>query len=164
MLYYRVTSNYLPDADYSEYLVDQLQDIADVCSTSLPDITLRALPTYDPIPTTTRSPTSASPIATCLGQTIGSASAPAGCDAISTTYGVTTGDVQSATNSDTCTLSSPICLPMGCGLVQTKSGDTCDSLAQSVPGNATAVQFLNWNPNILGLCDSVTPGQYVCTR
>lgn len=164
MLYYRVTSNYLPDADYSEYLVDQLQDIADVCSTSIPDVTLRELPTYDTIPTVTSSPTSAAPVATCSGQIISSASAPVGCDAISTKYGVTTGNIQSATNNDSCTFSSSICLPLGCGLIQTKSGDTCDSLAQSVPGNATTVQFLNWNPNILGLCDSVTPGQFVCTR
>jgi hypothetical protein len=164
MLYYRVTSNYLPDADYSEYLVDQLQDIADVCSTSIPDITLRALPTYDPIPTTTFSTTSAAPAATCPGQTISSASAPVGCDAISTKYGVSTGDIQSATNSDSCTFSSSICLPLGCGLTKTKTGDTCDALAQSVPGNATTVQFLNWNPNVLGLCDNLTAGQYVCTR
>jgi hypothetical protein len=67
MLYSRVISNYLPDADYSEYLVDQLQDIADVRSTPIPDITLRALPTYDPMPTTTRSTTSATPVATCSG-------------------------------------------------------------------------------------------------
>ena len=27
MMYYRVTSDYLPDSDYSDYLVDQFQDI-----------------------------------------------------------------------------------------------------------------------------------------
>jgi hypothetical protein len=143
MLCYRVTLNYLPDMDYSEYLVDQLQDIADVCSTSIPDITLRALPTYNPISTTIPSPTRAAPVTTCLGQTVSSASAPVGCDAISKTYSVSTGDIQASTNSDKYVFSSSICLPMGCGLIQTKSGDTCDSLAQNVPGNAITVQFLN---------------------
>jgi hypothetical protein len=122
MQYYRVTSNYLPDADSSEYLVNRLPDIADVCSTSIPDITLRALPTYNPISTTTRSPTSAAPVVTCLGKTISSASAPVRCDTISTAYGVTTGDIQSSTNSDTCAFSSSICLPTGCGSIQTKNG------------------------------------------
>lgn len=37
-----------------------------------------------------------------------------------------------------------------------------DSLASSLPGNITTVQFLTWNKNIMGLCDSVTAGQYVC--
>jgi hypothetical protein len=101
MLYYRVTSNYLPDADYSQNLVDQSQDIADVCSTSILDVTLRALPAYDPTPTKTHSPTSAAPVATCSGQTISSSSVPAQCDAKSTKYGVSTKDIQSATNSDT---------------------------------------------------------------
>ncbi|ORY11047.1 hypothetical protein BCR34DRAFT_614845 [Clohesyomyces aquaticus] len=165
MLYNRVTSTYLSDTDHSEYLVNQLQDIANVCSTSIPDITVRALPTYDPIPTTASSPTSSPPAApTCSGQTLSSASAPVGCNAISTKYGVTTGDLQALTDSDTCAISGSICVPKGCGLKQVQSGDTCDSLALSVPGNATTIQFMNWNPNILGLCDSLTPGQYICTR
>jgi hypothetical protein len=37
-----------------------------------------------------------------------------------------------------------------------------DSLAASLPGNITTTQFLNWNRNIIGLCDSVTAGQYIC--
>jgi hypothetical protein len=39
-----------------------------------------------------------------------------------------------------------------------------DSLAQSLPGNITTVQLLKWNPNIMGLCDGVTAGQYICKR
>lgn len=37
-----------------------------------------------------------------------------------------------------------------------------DSLASSLPGNMTTVQFLTWNKNIIGLCDNPLAGQYVC--
>ncbi|OCL06228.1 carbohydrate-binding module family 50 protein [Glonium stellatum] len=173
MLYYRVTSNYLPDADYSDYLVDQLQDVADVCSTTIPNITLRALPTFDPAPsltsinfgnTTGSSPTTATPSATCTGQVISADQAPSGCDAITTKYGVSTGDIQTVTGSDTCGFNGSICVPSGCGLKQVPSGATWWVVTLGLPGNITTIQFLNWNPNIIGLCDSLYPGQYVCTR
>ena len=39
-----------------------------------------------------------------------------------------------------------------------------DSIAASIAGNITLTQFLSWNPNVMGLCDAVTDGQYICIR
>ncbi|KAI2465892.1 hypothetical protein F4781DRAFT_374999 [Annulohypoxylon bovei var. microspora] len=185
MLYLRVTSSYLEDSDYSDYLVGQLQDIADICSTSLPDITVRQLPTYEVAPPvtsidfeTTTTTTTSSPAAstTCSGQTIGGETQRRGagpwslkerqvsssCDTLSSQYGVTTGDLQYLTSSDTCQVSKSICLPAACKLAQVGSDDTCTTLAVAA-GNVTTSQFLKWNAHIMGLCDSLTVGQYVCT-
>jgi hypothetical protein len=35
-----------------------------------------------------------------------------------------------------------------------------DSMASSL--NVTTTQFQAWNPNIIGLCDALQVGQYVC--
>ena len=141
MLYTHVTSQFLPDSDHSDYLVNQLQDIGDVCSMAIPNITVRALPSYDVAPPTTIVPigsslTTSSVVAspTCTGQMI-TASAqkrarevhhwpmearqnPPGCDALSIRYGVTTGDLQTITQSDTCAISGSVCLPAACRLQQ----------------------------------------------
>lgn len=166
MLYQRVTSPFLIDSDYADYLVDQLQDIGDVCNTSIPAITVRAPQTFPPAPPLTSiafTTTSTSPLPTstvCAGQTINQSEST--CDALSQTYGLTTGDLQAISGSDTCTILTALCFPAACKLMQVPSGATCDTLASSFPGNVTTVQFQNWNPNILGLCDSPTVGQYVC--
>ncbi|KAI0124099.1 hypothetical protein BJ170DRAFT_697065 [Xylariales sp. AK1849] len=166
MLYERVTSSLLTNEDYSDYLVDQLQDIEDICSTTFRDFTLRAIPTFDPAPPVTSialnngsTPTTSTPPAatTCAGQTVSSGS---GCDSLSTRYGVATGDLQTATNSSTCQVAAAMCLPAACTLQEVASGQTCDTLATSF--NITTVQFLGWNRNIMGLCDSPTLGQYIC--
>ncbi|KAI1212568.1 uncharacterized protein F4807DRAFT_450236 [Annulohypoxylon truncatum] len=186
MLYRRVTSSYLEDSDYSDYLVGQLQDIADVCSTLIPNIAVRQLPTYEVAPpvtsinfganTTTTTTSSPAASTTCSGQTLGGEAkrrgvsfwsleerqASSSCDALSSQYGVTTGDLQYLTGSDTCQVSKSICLPAACKLAQVASGDTCATLAGAA-GNVTISQFLKWNTHIMGLCDSLTAGQYVCT-
>lgn len=38
LFYERLGSDFLPDSDYSDYLVDQFQDIQDVCSTAIGDV------------------------------------------------------------------------------------------------------------------------------
>ncbi|KAI1382676.1 uncharacterized protein F4822DRAFT_440959 [Hypoxylon trugodes] len=166
LLYERVTSSLLTNEDYSDYLVDQLQDIGDICSTSIRPLTLRAITTYDPAPPITSislnngsTPTTSIPPAaiTCAGQTVSSGS---GCDGLSTQYGIATGDLQVATNSSTCQVTAAVCLPAACTVQQVANGQTCDTLASSF--KITAVQFLSWNRNILGLCDNPTLGQYVC--
>ncbi|TEY30753.1 hypothetical protein BOTCAL_0847g00020 [Botryotinia calthae] len=167
MLYARVTSPYLADSDHSDFLVDQLLDIGDICNVTIPDITVRGLPSYAgaPPPTsvnigTTRAATTSAPTSTtCAGQLFGPAS---GCQALSTKYGVTTGDLQTISGSDTCAISGSLCFPKACSLQAVPSGASCDSFASSLPGNVTTVQLLNWNPNIQGLCDSLTAGQMVC--
>jgi hypothetical protein len=76
MLYTKVTSEFLADTDHADYLVDQLQDIADVCNTSIPAITTRASTSFDLAPaptpsnTTTVVPPSTTTCAAGQGQTL----------------------------------------------------------------------------------------------
>ncbi|KAI0431904.1 hypothetical protein F5Y09DRAFT_340145 [Xylaria sp. FL1042] len=169
MLWYRVNSVFLANADYSEYLIDQLQDIQDVCSTQLPEVTIRNLPPYanatvSAVTTTTSSPATST---TCAGQSVGVSEPASGdCDELSSKYGVTTGDLQTLTNSDDCQITISLCLPSACALKQVEANSTglapsCDDLAATL--NVTTVQFLSWNPNIMGLCDSLTEGQFFCS-
>ncbi|KAK1996885.1 hypothetical protein LX36DRAFT_99339 [Colletotrichum falcatum] len=87
-LHAHVTSIFLPDTDYSDYLVDQIFDIQDVCNTTIPEFTVRVPWDYDaagPLSsvglgsstTAVATATSPTPAATttCIGQTIGSAGA-----------------------------------------------------------------------------------------
>lgn len=50
MFYQRMSSPYMPDSDYSDYLVAQYQDILDVCEASMPELVVRALPYYEDAP------------------------------------------------------------------------------------------------------------------
>jgi hypothetical protein len=51
MLYQRLSSPYLPDLDYSDYLVGQFYDVQAVCTTTLAaGLTTRDLPNYTPLP------------------------------------------------------------------------------------------------------------------
>lgn len=161
MLFYRVTSVFLADSDHSDYLINQLQDIENVCSTQLPEVTIRNLPPYSSttaqaITTISSPPTST----TCAGQTMSTSSSS--CNSLSTKYGVATGDLQTLTGNTTCYFSTAVCLPAACTLQLVSSSQTCDSISTSL--NVTTVQFLSWNRNIIGLCDSLTAGQYICAR
>lgn len=48
MMYQRLTSPYLPDHDYSDYLVGQYQDVLDVCkyTSNMLDLVIRVPPDY----------------------------------------------------------------------------------------------------------------------
>ncbi|KAL8826183.1 MAG: hypothetical protein Q9191_003961 [Dirinaria sp. TL-2023a] len=89
------------------------------------------------------------------------------CDSLSQTYGVTTGDLQAATGNDDCSSSSSsICAPLKCDTVQIGQNQTCATVASSSSSgnlNVTVALFLQWNPNIIGLCDNLVGGQYVCS-
>jgi hypothetical protein len=128
MLYARVTSPYLADSDHSDYLVDQLQDIGDVCSTSIPNITVRSIETYIVAPSPTSinfaSTTASGSVvtATCLGQTV--TADGSSCDSLSQKYGVTTGDLQILSANDDCSFTGSQCVPLPCSLEQTSSGQT----------------------------------------
>ncbi|KAI0856210.1 hypothetical protein F4860DRAFT_493672 [Xylaria cubensis] len=173
-LYARVTSPFLPDSDHSDYLVDQLYDIQDICNVTVPDYTVRLLDWYDTAPpltstdlggsaTVTSTSTAPPATTTCVGQNVKENSSTT-CDSLSLRYGVSTGALQWFSNSDTCDTSGGVCLPESCNLKQVMNGETCASLAASI-GNAnstTLAQFLKWNLYVLGLCDSLTPGQYIC--
>lgn len=121
--------------DHSDYLVDQIFDVYQVCNVTLPDFTVRALDWYDLAPPLTSTylgssttsgvatATGSAPAATttCLGQSVSSGT---GCDALATKYGVGTGALQYYSNSDNCTFTTAACLPSACKLQQVQTGDT----------------------------------------
>lgn len=97
--------------------------------------------------TSTSTPTTVTASATCTGQVVGGSGSKraldfvnvhhrvhdgeeldrrqtSGCDALSQKYGVTTGDLQTITGSDTCAISGSVCLPAKCTLKQVGSGAT----------------------------------------
>ncbi|KAL8738008.1 MAG: hypothetical protein Q9181_001147 [Wetmoreana brouardii] len=77
-------------------------------------------------------------------------------------HGVTTGDLQTITGGDDCYSPDPVCLPAACSLIQVPAGATCDSISSGFSNNITNIQLLTWNPNIIGLCDLLQEGQYIC--
>jgi hypothetical protein len=75
-MWWRINSPFLPDTDYSDYLIEQLQDIKDVCNVTMPDLLIRALPSYATAPAPTILPPGTDPnengtsSGPCNGQTI----------------------------------------------------------------------------------------------
>ncbi|KAF8847799.1 hypothetical protein BDZ45DRAFT_698908 [Acephala macrosclerotiorum] len=170
LMYQRLISPYLPDHDYSDYLIEQYQDILDVCNytDNMPELVIRAPPVYLDATPPPLNLSSFAANTTCTSQTIVKSTLDpnANCNTISQAFNAATGDVQAATGSPNCTIThSSFCLPEPCALEQVPSNASCDSLAASFStANLTVstVQLLTWNPNINGLCDSLTPGDYVC--
>lgn len=168
-MYQRLVSPYLPNQDYSDYLVSQYQDILDVCdyANNIPELVIQAPPNYaSAIPP--RLNLSSSTDTACTGQTIlkSTLDPNADCASIAQAFNVATGAVQAATANDNCVVSqSTICLPPPCTLKQVPAGATCSSLATAFSTSklaVTTVQFLNWNPSVNGLCDDLIAGDYVC--
>lgn len=129
-LYARVTSSYLEDSDFSDYLVEQFLDVQDICSTRFPEFTVRATSTYDVAPPVTVVATTATTsmppsTSTCAGQVLTQA-ATSSCDSLSQEFGVSTGDLMTLTGSDTCVVSNAsVCLPAACTLTRiTSTGQT----------------------------------------
>jgi hypothetical protein len=59
-----------------------------------------------------------------------------------------------------------VCLPLGCTLDRIGFNETCASLVEKYhteANNLTLSLFLNWNPNLIGVCNQPLGGQYVCT-
>jgi LysM repeat protein len=171
-MWYRLNSLFLPDSDATDWLVEQYQDIQDICQISMPATVIRALPDYASAPNSTYLPPGTDPADTsdntgssnCTGQLIPSSSS--GCDALSQKYSVSTGDLQAATGTDDCSSTGSFCVPNVCTLQQIGDNTDCATLASSYSTdslNISASLFLRWNPNVLGLCDSLTSGQYVCS-
>jgi hypothetical protein len=139
-MWWRVNSLYLPDTDYSDFLIDQYQDILDVCNvTNVPETIIRPLPEYPQAPNTTYLPPGTDPAdngtsnvnTTCSGQTITLGSG--GCDALSTQYGVTTGDLYAVTDADDCSSPNEVCVPLSCSLTQvTSNASWCVSSSDHV--------------------------------
>ncbi|OKL55262.1 hypothetical protein UA08_09466 [Talaromyces atroroseus] len=186
MFYLRVASPYLPDLDYSDYLVGQFYDIVSVCNnTDMPDLLVRPPPYYDSTldissnATDTTNQTTTTATVAC-NQTLGlaelgnltvpdpSANGTIWCDAISTLYNVTTGDLILEFGNAFCLPDvnfTSACVPAGCTMAQVPLNATCDSMSSLIStanNSITSTQFQTWNPNLLGFCDDLAADQYVC--
>lgn len=127
MLRQRVTSDFLPNTDFSDYLANELQDIEKVCSMTTEDITTRAVPWYPELSdgaeigiTTTSATTTAQPTPTaCAGRMIDirpDLEEELSCHDIAEKYRVGSGEVAMATRNEYCEATEPICLPNECSL------------------------------------------------
>ena len=172
MMYQRLISPYLPDHDFSDYLIEQYQDILDICNATnnMPELIIRDPPNYANATPPVLNFTGVANGSVCYGQTIlkSTLDSNANCNSISQAFNAATGDVQYATGSDTCVSNEEsFCLPAPCELATVPSNATCDSLAASfsnVTANFTVSTnlLLMWNPNINGLCDNLQEADYVC--
>ncbi|KAF2222117.1 hypothetical protein BDZ85DRAFT_274930 [Elsinoe ampelina] len=175
LLHARVMSDFLPDTDYSDYLVAQLQDIEDVCQTTLGDIRTRALPVYptatlgDGVITPTTNVATATPTA-CSSREVDVLVANSwipfeACNELARQYQVATGELLKVTGSLECYSETPVCVPLQCNLLKVESGATCESIARRISNVNTTVnaaQLAVWNPNIMGACDFLREGQEIC--
>lgn len=156
MMHKRLSSPYLPDSEHSDYLVDQLNDIATVCAVAVPPLTTRVLPNYaaaqTPLSPALGQNATVAANGTCPGQKLSpsmqkrslslahsfrkpirrqnslsgsevpigenSTAIAANCNQLSLRYGVTTGDLQQATDCEDCTIKSSVCLPEKCKTMQ----------------------------------------------
>lgn len=112
-------SPHLAVSEFTDYLIDQFEDLQGNCTTSMPYttsaatlfLTVAASATTTAEATTT---TSGSATTTCAGQVIPVSSPPLGCNPLSDMYNVTTGDLRAATNDYDCQITAPICVPLPC--------------------------------------------------
>lgn len=174
----RLLNPFIQADDSSTYLLEQYNLIQQNCSTSLPVTTssstlfvsnalvtaTSASGTSSPS-TTTSTGTAAS--TTCAGQLIQPPTQPnIYCQELAEQYNVTTGDLMAATNDPFCEFTLPICLPLPCDGEIIWDGQSCDQLAlqySNSTNNITTLMFLSWNPNILGDCQRLAPGQRICS-
>ncbi|KAI0505903.1 hypothetical protein F5B22DRAFT_626270 [Xylaria bambusicola] len=182
MFYLRMASPYLPDLDASDYHLEQYLDIVDVCDagSSMPELQVRVLPQYDnvagvsdgsleinstvPSGTVVCNQTLTISDLESLSVSDPDAGSSVYCEALSLKYGVTTGDLHLAFNDYFCSPGSDfesVCVPAPCKVIQAAENSTCADIAKQAGQNVTTTQLINWNPNIIGLCDSLFP-QYVC--
>ncbi len=129
----RLLNPWLPNSNFTDYLIEQFDTIQENCSTTLPYVTSAATlfvgvatPTA---PTTTiatssgassvsGSASSTLPTATptCLGQVVEPIAEWLICDDLSDTYNVSTGDARVYTGDHDCYFTEDVCLPPPCEL------------------------------------------------
>ncbi|CZT06464.1 uncharacterized protein RAG0_12165 [Rhynchosporium agropyri] len=211
MMYQRVTSEFLPDTDHSDYLVSEFQDVQSVCKTSVGPLATRVVPLYpyawelnETAPEPTYSPKDILwtvedepehvaieievpegeetdegdewlPVpepnipTNCSARAVdvraSSGEGLEACNVLATRYGVASGQLMFATNADDCYSVDFVCVPEACELLRVNTGDTCKSVALALSNSTNPVgvaQLMAWNPNVLGACDHLSEGQYIC--
>ncbi|KAK7991330.1 hypothetical protein PG988_000124 [Apiospora saccharicola] len=175
ILHARVTSDFLADTDFSDYLVDEFQDVQDVCRTTVGELVTRIAPGYPHLTdagdigiTTTATSTTATitdPVptpTTCAGRSVDirpDYEEDLTCHDIAEKYGIASGELAVVTKSDICESEGPICVP------KADWWGTSASIAKSMSSQTVEVsvaQLAAWNPNILGACDHLAVGQLIC--
>lgn len=143
LMHARISSEFLPDEDHSDYLVEQFQDIQEVCQTTIAaNIMTRALPNYPVVLTAT--PTYGEGPGTVIayepettelscseGQQlidvidVSTSDSVQACQEISLRYGVATGNLVVATGNEACYVElGEICGPEPCRLLRVSKGQT----------------------------------------
>ena len=115
----KLMSPLLANSEFTDYLIEQYDQIQSNCSTSLPLTTYSArLLVSTAVATTTTSGTVSAPTAssTCLGQLIDPPAYGFTCDDLTDTYNITTGDARAATKDVFCQFNTTICIPNPCEL------------------------------------------------
>ncbi|KAI4700641.1 hypothetical protein J4E81_003602 [Alternaria sp. BMP 2799] len=179
MLHARVTSDYLQDTEFGDYLVEQFQDVQDVCKTTVGELVTRIGPAYarvtdEPemaLPSTTVSTTSSAPTPTstvCRGRMVDlrpDREEELNCDEIAEKYQIASLEAAVATKNEFCDADGEVCIPLACTLYRVLTNDTCESIAQGLSNTTnevTLAQLASWNPNIMGACDHLLVGQAIC--
>lgn len=230
MLYQRVTSEFLPDTDHSDYLVSEFQDIQSVCQTSVGPLATRVVPLYpyawelnETAPEPTFSPEDilwtvedepdhpdidievpegeeededdelepepepnipTDCAARAVDVRTSSGEGLEACNVLAERYGVASGQLMFATNTEDCYSVDFVCVPEACELLRVNAGNTwyvavlfssghrnplttnnSDSISKAVSNTTDPVnvsQLMAWNPNVLGACDHLAEGQYIC--
>ncbi|KAH7070252.1 carbohydrate-binding module family 18 protein [Paraphoma chrysanthemicola] len=173
----RLLNPFLQEGRSTTYLLEQYQSIQKNCSMNLPittsSSTLFVSLAYTDVPgEVTPSPTtsgSAPAATTCVGQLINPPKSGefVDCLKMAEDYKVPLGDIYKATGDPMCQFNTSICLPKSCEGEVIWDGQSCAQLAAQYSSdklNVTEMMFLSWNPNIVGDCSRLKPGQRVCSR
>ncbi|KAJ5928235.1 hypothetical protein N7466_007191 [Penicillium verhagenii] len=184
MLTARVNSSYLGASTFNDYMSAELWAVLEWCDADT-NITLQAYATYasstgPPVVSTTATSvvSSALATATCTGQTVSFSSLSAASSTSTASSSTVITDVKkrqllSGVSADpnitqACLdISLEYYVPTAeCDIqLVTDEYSTCDLLASELTvanNTVTTVQLLTWNPAIIGTCDSLQVGQYVC--
>jgi len=183
MLTARMNSSYLAESQFNIYLSAELGEVLEYCGQDT-NLTLNAYTSYTTttaVSTTATSSSTSVAALTCTGQVVTAAklkqrqllsgfsaygNITTQCQDISQQYNVPTGSVLIASGNSDCNTTASMCLPPACELQQVgQDENTCVSLASGLTvagSNVTMTQLLAWNPLIIGTCDSLQVGQYIC--
>ncbi|KDN72120.1 hypothetical protein CSUB01_11859 [Colletotrichum sublineola] len=166
----RLLNPWLSVNNFTDYLIDEFDDLQINCSTTLPYRTSAStLYIGDATSTTTTGKTvtypSTTATPTCMGQMVEPIENWLICNDLSDTYQISTGDARVATGDMDCFFDRPVCVPFPCELDTVWDEPSCDELAERYSNSTytvTTIQFLSWNKNIQGSCSGIAPGQRVC--
>lgn len=137
-LYARVTSEFLQDTDYGDYLVNEYQDVQNVCKKSMGELVTRIVPAYPHLtegpdigkPEYT-SPVTSTPAATpsptaCAGRVVDIRPLleDFDCHEIAEQFELASGSLAAVTGNNYCTTDVEICIPQACNVYRTQVNDT----------------------------------------